>query len=434
MTGWIGETFRSDVGWRHVETLVDIDNRMAGSEGEARAAEETRDALARAGAREARLDPFEIRGWARDSARLRTDDAGFACLALPRSPADEATGPLVDIGYGLPVDFETDLSGAIVMVSSTVPDWSDRFIHRREKYLQAVQSGAAGFVFRNHVEGGLAATGSVGTDPRSIGPIPAVAVSKEVGARLARTATDETVTLGVEATIETATSHNAIASLGPETATEILVTGHVDAHDITEGARDNASGAAMLVELAHILADREADLETRVTFIGFGAEEVGLLGAKYDSTHRDHETIKAVVNNDALAEHRTLELTTHGFAALDDPIETVGSRYNHPIEMVPRLAPHSDHWPYVRRGVPGLLVSCTRSAPGRGWGHTRADTLDKLDVRNFREQAILLAELVMTLADNSVRIPHRPSEAVAAQLEDERLDTGLRIAGEWPYD
>ena len=38
-TDWIGETFVSDAGWRHIERLVDIGNRMAGSDGERRAAQ-----------------------------------------------------------------------------------------------------------------------------------------------------------------------------------------------------------------------------------------------------------------------------------------------------------------------------------------------------------------------------------------------------------
>jgi len=44
MTQWIGETFTSDAGWNHLEDLVDIGDRMAGSEGEREAAERTRDA------------------------------------------------------------------------------------------------------------------------------------------------------------------------------------------------------------------------------------------------------------------------------------------------------------------------------------------------------------------------------------------------------
>jgi Zn-dependent M28 family amino/carboxypeptidase len=70
---------------------------------------------------------------------------------------------------------------------------------------------------------------------------------------------------------------------------------------------------------------------------------------------------------------------------------------------------------------------------GRGWGHTFADTLDKLEVRNLREQAVLLTELVVDLADDDAEIGRREPEEIAEQLEDEDLAAGMKIIGDWPY-
>jgi Iap family predicted aminopeptidase len=181
MTDWIADTVTSSTGWDHLERLVDVGSRMAGSAGERRAAEATRDALADVGVRDTGLETFDIQGWTRGSAGIEAGDRAENCIALPRSPSGAVTGRLVDVGHGLPADFDEDLEGAIVMAASDVPDWHDRFVHRREKYYHAVEAGAAGFVFRNHVEGCLAPTGSVGTAADPIGAVPAVGVSKEVG-------------------------------------------------------------------------------------------------------------------------------------------------------------------------------------------------------------------------------------------------------------
>ncbi|MFB6295765.1 MAG: PA domain-containing protein, partial [Halobacteriales archaeon] len=264
MADWIGEMFTSDAGWEHLETLVDIGNRMAGTEGERRAAEATRDALSEVGARDPGIEEFAIQGWTRGSSAVHAGGDAHESIALPRSPAAEATGELVDLDYGLPGDFEADLEGKVVMVASNVPDWYDRFLHRREKYYHAVEAGAAAFVFRNHVEGCLAPTGSVGTEEDPIGDIPAVGVSKEVGTRLSRRYEGEDVTVAVDAEIGEATSRNVHADLGPDTEEEILLTSHVDAHDIAEGAGDNGSGTALVVEAAKALAAREDELDTRV--------------------------------------------------------------------------------------------------------------------------------------------------------------------------
>jgi Zn-dependent M28 family amino/carboxypeptidase len=406
---------------------------MAGSDGEREGLELTRDALAEVGAREARIADFEIQGWTRGDAHVEAGDRTEECIALPRSPSGTVAGEFVDLGYGLPEDFEADLSGKVVMAESNVPGWYDRYIHRREKYYHAVEAGAAAFVYRNHVEGCLPPTGSVGTHDDPIGDVPAVGVSKEVGKRLARRNGGETVTVDVDCEAHDATSGNVHAELGPPSEEEVLVTSHVDAHDIAEGAMDNGAGTATLVEVARVLADREDELDTRVHFVAFGAEEVGLVGSGHMAEDYDLDGIKGVVNNDGVVRGRTLRLTTHGFDGLDAAADAVAERFDHPIGTVPEMGPHSDHWPFVQWGVPGIHVMSETDGEGRGWGHTYADTLDKLAVRDLREQAILLSELVVELADDDRTVDHVDPEAIASALEDEDLAAGMKLIGDWPY-
>ncbi|NHN47376.1 M28 family peptidase [Halostella sp. JP-L12] len=435
MTEWIGDTFTSDFGWGHLETLVDVGNRMAGSEGERRAAEATRDALERAGARDARLDEYDIQGWTRGDSAVRAAGTGQECIALPRSPAGEATAELVDLGHGLPEDFEErDVEGKVVMARSDAPDYYERYVHRREKYYHAVEGGAAAFVYRNHVEGCLPPTGSVGTADDPIGEIPAVGVSKEVGARLARRFDGDEVTVEVEADLHEATSQNVRAELGPDTDDAVLVTSHVDAHDIAEGAMDNGAGTAMVVEVARALAEREDELDTRVRFVAFGAEEVGLVGSEHAAEGADLDRVRTVLNFDGVVRGRTLSFYTHGFDALTDAAESVADRYGHPVETIPELGPHSDHWPYVKWGVPGYHVMSKTGDEGRGWGHTYADTLDKLERRDLREQAVLLTDLAVELADESFDAEPKTPDQIASALEEQDLAEGMKITGDWPYD
>ncbi|MFW5917569.1 MAG: M28 family peptidase [Halorubrum sp.] len=438
MSDWIGETFTSDAGWNHLESLVDIGARMAGSDGERAGLELTRDALADAGARNARVETFDIQGWERGDSEIRRDGLAVAsgrnaCIALPRSPSGEATGELVDVGYGVPEDFEADLDGKVAVVSSDTPDSVDRFVHRREKYYHAVEAGAVAFVFANHVEGTLPPTGSVGTAADPIGEIPAVGVSKEAGARLVRRHEGEELTVHVDCATPDATSGNVVAEIGPDTEDFLVVSSHVDAHDIAEGAMDNGAGTATIVEVARALAARESDLDTRVRFVGFGAEEVGLVGSSLFAEAVDPERVKAVVNVDSNVFGRTLKLDHHGFDALEAAAERVSDRFDHPIALGEELVPHSDHWPFVERGVPGYMVSGETEGRGRGWGHTGADTLDKLESRNLREQAILLTDLVVELAADDVTTTRKATDDIAAALEREGKATGMKITGDWPF-
>jgi Zn-dependent M28 family amino/carboxypeptidase len=433
MTRWIGETFTSDVGWDHLERLVDVGNRMPGSPGEHEALAATRDALADLGARNAHVEEFEIQGWVRGSSAVETPDGDSESLALPRSPAGTVAGPLVDCGDGLPADFEADLDGAVVLVSSTVPDHYDRAVHRREKYYRAVAAGAAGFVFHHHRPGRLAPTGSVGAADVPIGPIPAVGVSKEVGARLARRHAGDRVAVRVDCETPPARSGVVRADVGPETDRAVYLTSHVDAHDVAEGAVDNAAGTATVLEVVRALRARDDPLDRRVRVVCFGAEEVGLVGSTREAGRVDLDAVQAVVNCDGVCRGRTLECHTHDVAALDAAVEAVAERFDHPIAVRPGQHPHSDHWPFVARGVPGLLASSDGDGGGRGWAHTAADTLDKLERRTLRESAVLLTALVADLA-GADRIDHRDPAAVAAALEREDLATGMRVTGDWPFE
>ncbi|MFB6102733.1 MAG: M28 family peptidase, partial [Haloplanus sp.] len=124
---------------------------------------------------------------------------------------------------------------------------------------------------------------------------------------------------------------------------------------------------------------------------------------------------------------------THGFDALGAAVDRVSDRFDHPASVRPVQHPHSDHWPFVARGIPGVLVSSDGDDRGRGWAHTRADTLDKLERRTLREGAILLTELVADLATGEARIERRDPADIAADLKREEKAAGMRVTGDWSF-
>jgi Zn-dependent M28 family amino/carboxypeptidase len=144
--------------------------------------------------------------------------------------------------------------------------------------------------------------------------------------------------------------------------------------------------------------------------------------------------VTAVVNNDGVVRGRDLACHTHGFDELDTAVDRVSDRFDHPFESNPKMGPHSDHWPFVERGIPGYHVYAETGDEGRGWGHTRADTLDKLEQRTLRETAILLTDLVVDLAREDVEIERKAEDEIAQALEEEDLAEGMKITGDWPFD
>lgn len=436
-TEWIGRTYTSDVGWELLHELTEIGSRLGASEGERRGHGRVAETLDSLGVRDVHDEPFEIPKWERGDVELAVSEPierSFEGIALPGSPSGEASAEVVHLGYGLVNDFETtDLDGKIVIARSDVPKHHNRWMHRREKYFRAYEGGAAAFVFQNHVPGCLPPTGSLGGSDDVMGPIPAIGVSKEVGERIAMYAREDEVTgdLSVDVTVSDGESRNVVGTLGPETDEEVIVCAHVDGHDISEGALDNASGVAVLSEVARALAEREEELDRRVTLIGFGSEEFGLIGSERYANAHELDDVVAVVNCDGAGRARDIVAKTCGFPGMRDAIETVMAPLKHPVRTVPGVNTHSDHWPFVRRGVPGVQIT-SDTGDGRGFGHTFADTLDKTDLRAIRDHAIHVTRLIERLANGS-RIAPRNPDGIAEELRANNLETPMRVAGDWPF-
>jgi len=73
-----------------------------------------------------------------------------------------------------------------------------------------------------------------------------------------------------------------------------------DTTAVHNGADDNASGTAMLMELATQLSQQRSQLKRSIIFVAFSAEEMGLIGSKYFVNHPliDLKKIKAMFNFD----------------------------------------------------------------------------------------------------------------------------------------
>lgn len=438
-TDWIGELYTSTFGWDVLEDLTEVGPRLGGSAGEARAHRRVAEAFEQAGLRDIGEHCFDLVGWTRGSSTLALDDPKplqLDCIALPGSPAESVNAEIVHLGHGLPADFESaDIADKIVVVRSDVPDWFEPWMHRREKYGLAIEGGASAFIFANHVEGCLPPTGSLGGGTDVMGDIPAVGVSMEVGERIRRFARTGTVrgTMSVQAEIGEATSRNTYGVVGPEDGPELIVCAHIDGHDISQAATDNGAGVAIMCDVANALAGREGLLQTRVRFVGFGSEELGLIGSQLWAAEHDLSDVKAVVNLDGIGRGRNQVVYANRIDHFRQIVDQISDEFRHPIQWRRKFVLHSDHWPFVLRGVPGLMVAAASDEKGRGFGHTFADTLDKVDIRDLREHAIRVTRLVEILSANDVEIPRRDAAEIEEALREMGSEERLKRAGDWPY-
>lgn len=144
--------------------------------------------------------------------------------------------------------------------------------------------------------------------------------------------------------------------------------------------------------------------------------------------------MKCIVNIDGAGYSRNLDVYTHRFESIGNTFVEVADELAIPIAIADDIRPHSDHWPFVQKGVPGVQVRSTSTESGRGWGHTYGDTLDKLDVRDIRDLTVALATGVVKLAERRCKIEPKPvSEIREATIEDGH-EKGMRNAGSWPFE
>jgi Zn-dependent M28 family amino/carboxypeptidase len=423
----IGSTHTESVSWELVNTLVDCAPRMAGHEGEQAAIEAMAEQFRELGLDDVTVEEFEVPAWHRGHSELRvpnsdrTYSGSHELIGLPLTPPGTVSGPIVDVGHGTPEEYdEVDVEGALVVASGGTPDSYDRWLHRREKYEMAAERGAVGFLFRSRMEGCLPPTGGIG-GASPPGDIPGVGVSRELADKLTRRSIDE-AELVVECETERQPSGNVSARLGPDTDEDILLTAHHDAHDIAEGANDNGCGCALVAEVARLLTTVEEDLDTAVRAMTFGAEEIGLRGSTHAAEQLAHDGTKAVFNLDGIGTTRDLAVDTHGFSEIARAAEAVDERGSTPIEVNEKVNTHSDHWPFAREGVPAAMAYSVGGDDRRGWGHTHADTLDKLDRRDLQSIAVPLAEIVLELAEDDCSPEHVSAETVLDRAREEGYD------------
>ncbi|WP_252700840.1 M28 family metallopeptidase [Natronosalvus vescus] len=435
----LGYAWGDDQSWNLLTELTQLEHRMGGSPGEYAAADIVDEAFSDAGVADVETRSFPIQYWERGHTSLTVTEPverTFDAIALPYSPPGDLEAPLVDVGYGTPKEIEEAgdaVDGAIVVASTTTPP-GQRFVHRMEKFGHAVDAGAKAFLFANHVPGQLPPTGSLRFDREAA--MPGVGVSRETHDWLTDYAGGEETaraTLTVEASTTQGSSQNVVGTLGPDTDEEIVLLGHYDAHDIAEGALDNGCGIATVLGAASILAEIEDDLECRVRVAGVGSEEIGLLGAAALADDLDLESVRAVVNVDGAGRFRNLKAYSHASEPLAEMATDVSDQWGQPIVHDPDPHPFSDHWPFLRAGVPSLQL---HSEPadggerGRGWGHTAADTRDKVDPRNLREHAMLTALVTRTLTKQE---PPRVEEPTLRDvLLEQDYEPGMRASDIWP--
>ena len=220
---------------------------------------------------------------------------------------------------------------------------------------------------------------------------------------------DESGTYSIEAKVQfehpARTAHNVVGFIDNKAASTIILGAHLDHLGYNEdkngldlnnfihnGADDNASGTAALIELAKSLV-KKAPKNNNYLIIHFSGEELGLLGSKYWLDHPTYSgNFNYMINMDMVGRYDTArKLTIGGYGT--------SSKWSEILSKTPTtLLTHydsagtgpSDHSSFYRKDMPVLFMFTGSHSDY----HKATDDWDKINYEGEKEIVRLLQKII----------------------------------------
>lgn len=376
----------------HVTALSQqIGTRLAGTQGDTRGAEYIADQLRQLGYT-VQLQAFPFRYFEELQPPSVTVVAPSAEKLNPltmeysaSTPAGGLEAEVVAVGLGRPEDLNGKrLEGKIALVQRGEIRFTD-------KVANAAAAGAIAVIIYNHQPGAP----QIGT-LIDLSRVPAVIIPLDEGQALLRQLGGGPVR--VRMLVRTATgqrtSHNVIAiKRGTRSPNEIVVVGgHRDTVHVSPGANDNASGTAAVLEAARLLASTPT--ARTIHFIGFGAEELGLIGSRFYAQNPPGRIV-GMVNMDMVGRGPMQVGNSNEDNTLVEIGERVAQRLGIRVSRFKLRGAASDHFNFEAIGVPTLFIH-TGDDPAI---HTPNDTADRVDPALIAQAASIAAAAALQVAE-----------------------------------
>ena len=401
----IADRIAADRGlWRDFNDICDCGGRLAGTDSEKKAFALLRERVRAASpANAGRSIPVPYGGWRAKRATLRLGDGtAAACHPLVRTIAtarEGLTAEVVDLGRGTPEEFQShaaDIKGRIVLVRHELM-FAAGTIHRRRKYDMARANGAAGFLIAGPLPGELVA----GSSGREGGEgIPALGIAPETAAQLARSADGwPRATMVIETEESPAETETLVYDYPGRTGDWVVLSAHVDGHDLAESAMDNGTGLAAVLAATRALAPEVARWRRGLRVMFFSVEEWALTGsAQYVKalSQAERDRIALNVNLDSVAGNPNLAALTSGYAGVEPFLLKVAAANGQKLRTVRPLMTNSDHANFAAGGIPAIRLVAGFDDPAANLRLvlTPADTRGAVAESDLRRATVLTAAIV----------------------------------------
>lgn len=433
---------------------ITIGPRLTASPAHKRAAEYARDRLASYGLANAHLEPFKFgRGWSLEKLTIEMIEPrylpliGYADAWSPSTNGEIVAAPLLQPD----ASNAAAMKGAIVMTNPPMtnfvrkdrPQPSDpnytpmsaayatsvgrgrgpaRPNPARDLAIAAGKAGAAVILKPSIGEHGTVfVTGSKDGPP---GNLPTITLSGEHYNMIAGML-EHHIPVKLRINLQTrfydadnGNAYNVIAELpgsDPAVSDEVvMIGGHLDSWHTGVGATDNADGSTTVMEAMRILKTSGIRPRRTIRVALWGGEEQGLLGSKaWVQEHlvgapREKFDVYFNIDNGTGPIYGWYLQNNEGVRKLFEdwiaPLKSDGVRRN-VIEPVGS----TDHMSFLDAGVPGFNPIQDYTGYDTRTHHTNMDTRDRVDVKDIREAALVMAWFAYNSANAEGKIPRPPA-------------------------
>lgn len=375
----------------HLQILCrDIGSRHVGSQGEARAADYISTVFKDLGYDVVR-ESFPVVGWHCGTYSLRNMDTGETLDMRPCffSNAGEVEGALYWVS-SRQIDSltEANVKGRICMVNVATETGKVFGRNTIAERLDALGAEAAIFV-SEHFE-------AVNTKIQRSPFLDRLVTASISGATLEELCRqpDATYRLEVDAHKFPHQSDTVIARV-PGEGPRAVVGAHYDTAPLIEGASDNASGVAALLELAELLKET---VSGPLDYVAFGAEEyipVDFPPGSDDYVQRHGEDIRWFLNFDSIGMLGGEDLLQVGFP------EKLPMALSSSLPQIPYSGAGDDK-PFHAAGIPTMWIWTNHPFKKI---HTGDDSLDRLSTRRIADLVGEAAEIVKQLIPGPEKDP-----------------------------
>jgi Zn-dependent M28 family amino/carboxypeptidase len=292
--------------------------------------------------------------------------------------------------------------------------YGDSVRYRAIAPIEAVKLGAVAALVRSvgSADYRLPHTGLTLYDPH-LPKIPAAAVTAEDADLLARLAKRGPVRMKLLLHTEMlapVTGYNVIADLkGSEMPDQfVIVSGHLDSWDLGTGAIDDGAGVAIAMQAVQIIQQLNLHPKRTIRFVAWVDEEGGISGALQYAKDYPAASHFAAIESDTGAGHPIGYLTDSTQETLQalQPIAPVLQNMGVIVARTTEEA-GADISPLSLAGVPGF-APLMDSRKYFDYHHTAADTLDKVDPKELRENGAVVGVLAYALANLTKPLPRVP--------------------------